>query len=476
MVNIVSLSDKKLIVTQSREMIQSSYLMTAEEKILLSLFVGLIRKDDTDFDWYRISANEIRKKLNWESKNFYERIKEVTFRLFERKIYLQDKDAMSWEAYRWVAACRYVAQGEKGAKESYIEFSFPVVLRPFLLQLKEKFASYEFTNISSMGSFHAIRIYEMLNDYRGVGKYKVAIDDLKKRLGIEDKYPNFADFSRRVIAVSQDELLKKSDLAFDFTTEKTGRAVTSITFHIRDNIARPAAQKSRGKSALAMEHFPEVDEAQPSLFAESEEDKKYAELMRRVYDEAEKSGVAPVKIKALMEGRNPSHVLENIELARKRFYKDGKAEVVNLGGLTVSAIIDDYAAIDRDNRKVAEDRKAQEKKKAYAADLLERIKSEVRSRRIAAHNTIWDSLSEQEKEAFRSDFAEAILSGSDIVGERTRTAFGETGWKTIGITPIFTAYTRKALLPPEIDELRETAKQHGADYDELQELAGEAAR
>jgi plasmid replication initiation protein len=481
-VELVTLENKKLVVTQSTELVNSSYKMTVDEKLLLALFVGLIRKDDNDFVVYRISAAEIRRKLNWEAKNFYERIKDVTMRLFDRKVYIQRDGELTWLALRWIGSCMYVSKGERGAKESYLEFGFPSHMKPYLLELQKYFSSYDFQNIRDMGSFHAIRLFEILNAARYTGCFEISLDDLKKRLGVEGKYSkSFFDFRKYVLDISQREITANSNLRFDYTTVKApgSKAVVGLVFRIWTDAALLDQPKQEAAAAPAPPTSAETPEAkQTPLFPPSPEDNAILGMVARVYDEAKQSGLAPETVKTLLEGRNPAHVLENIELARKRFFDmpEEKRENANLGGLTREAITADYSAPEREKRRAAEAAKeskesAQQaaKKRKSAAEALESIRTAGRKERNAARTAIWEATPPDEQERHRAAFVLEIESGKH--GDIMRDTFKNGGWKAPGMELVFLSYIAATLLPPEIEALRAIAQKRGLIYDELVALA-----
>ncbi len=79
-------------------------------------------------------------------------------------------------------------------------------LRPFLLNLKKNFGSIRLLQLAAMPSFHSIRVCEIL--FHSCKKFTknefdFSVDDLKKRLGLRDKYANFKDFRLRILKQAQ---------------------------------------------------------------------------------------------------------------------------------------------------------------------------------------------------------------------------------------------------------------------------------
>lgn len=90
-------------------------------------------------------------------------------------------------------------------------------------------------------------IYRFLSSWKSKGGVSIAIDDLKERLSLADKYDRFFDFKKRVLDVVQSELLEKSDLWFncntkDFKTFENGKVILNF------KIITPEFKKELAKS------------------------------------------------------------------------------------------------------------------------------------------------------------------------------------------------------------------------------------
>ena len=118
-------------------------------------------------------------------------------------------------------------------EEGIIEYKFDPLLKPFLLQLKDTFTTYQLKNILSLKSIYSIRMYELLNQYKVIGKRTIEIEELKTLLNIPDSYKN-NDISRLIKSIKK-ELTSKSDLTFDFEVIKESRQFKSFEFTIKYN-------------------------------------------------------------------------------------------------------------------------------------------------------------------------------------------------------------------------------------------------
>jgi Initiator Replication protein len=103
-----------------------------------------------------------------------------------------------------------------------------------LLQLKKEFTTYRLKNVMELKSGYSIRIYEILKRWQFINDVEIPLDDLRKMVGATDKYLEYHNFKKRVLAPAQKEISAKTDLAFAYKEVKSGRKVVAIRFFIRE--------------------------------------------------------------------------------------------------------------------------------------------------------------------------------------------------------------------------------------------------
>ena len=114
-----------------------------------------------------------------------------------------------------------------------IEYKFESLLKPYLLNLKDNFTSYQLKNILSLKSAYSIRMYELLNQYKVIGRRTIEIEELRNLLNIPQGYLN-KDIVK-LIKNTLKELTIKTDLTFDFEIIKDRRKFKSFEFTIQHN-------------------------------------------------------------------------------------------------------------------------------------------------------------------------------------------------------------------------------------------------
>ena len=90
--------------------------------------------------------------------------------------------------------------------------------------------------VIGLNSTHAIRIYQLLKTKQNMDRkeFEYSLNDIKKQLNIEKKYSLYGHFKSRVLELAKTQINSSdaSQFNIDYEEIKTGKAVTSIKFHI----------------------------------------------------------------------------------------------------------------------------------------------------------------------------------------------------------------------------------------------------
>lgn len=229
-----TISNKRLVVSQSNQLTEARYTLTVVEQRLVITLLSLISPEDEDFKDYEIRISDFKKLLEISTNAVYDQTKDVLKKLASRVVYIPDgKDYL---ITNWFSSARYFS--DKGL----VKITFDKNLKPYLLQLKREFTKYRLFVITQFKSAYTIRIYMLLKQYERIGSREIGVIELREILGIEkEKYPLFKDFRKWVINKVQKEFETKnketggyiSDITFDLETIRTGREITHLRFHIR---------------------------------------------------------------------------------------------------------------------------------------------------------------------------------------------------------------------------------------------------
>ena len=237
-------------VVKSNQVIEASYQLSAVEQRIVLAAISRIPKNQpiTDDELYPVSVDEL-KQLGVHEKTAYRDLKEGINRLYERSINLSIDDKSI--KMRWVQEIQFLdSQSVIG-----IRFSKPIL--PFISNLSREFTKYALSDIAGINSGYGIRIYELLVQYRQIGKREISVESLRTMLELGKKYPLFADFKKRVIDTAIDQINEYSPLKVTYEHKKTGRKVTHIIFSFKE--------KSKSITHTSKDFY-QLSDAQINLF------------------------------------------------------------------------------------------------------------------------------------------------------------------------------------------------------------------
>lgn len=246
---------KNNLIVKSNQVVEASYtLSTLEQRLVLSAIAQVPKGEEiTDAVLYPITLEDVV-KLGGDAKIFNRDLKEALNRLYDRSIVLRDMDEST--SFRWIQQ----KQETKGGEFS-IRFSAPIL--PFLSNLKTEFTKYLESDIVGMSSPYAIRFYELMMQYRSVGKREISLEDLRWMFQLQDKYPIWADLKKRVIDQATKEINEYSPYKLTVETKKTGRKITSIVLKFQD---KKALKAPKGKASSSNYKGLTKDPNTPDMF------------------------------------------------------------------------------------------------------------------------------------------------------------------------------------------------------------------
>ena len=214
------------MIRKSNSLIEASYKLSLNEQRLVLMLIASVKKEDKDFQSYRIPVKVFSNFIGINNKNIYKEIKELIISLQKKTLTISREKSVLY--INWLSSLEYFD------KKGIIELSFDPKLKSYLLNLKKCFTSYRFQEVAQLKSSFAIRIYELLRQYENLGSRTFTLEKLRYLLGIEpDQYQLYSNFKNRVILVAQKELAKSTNISFDFKEIKVGRKIGKICFTIK---------------------------------------------------------------------------------------------------------------------------------------------------------------------------------------------------------------------------------------------------
>jgi plasmid replication initiation protein len=226
LINGMNLKENNYLVRKSNVLIMNtrSDLSHIQQKLII-LLASKVKPEDQDFMRYKLVVKDYMDLLGIKDQSFYSEMPKITEDLFKKVIKIEDEDELI--QCSWLSCAIY----KKGSGE--IELEFSPKLKPYMLELNQRYTQYEIKNILSLKDKHTIRIYEILKCYQYKKIFEISVEAFKRLLYIEDQYPLYGNFKTKVLKKAQKNL-EKTDVNFDFEEIKTGRKVTDLRFIIHD--------------------------------------------------------------------------------------------------------------------------------------------------------------------------------------------------------------------------------------------------
>ena len=223
---------KAMIAMQHNNLVEAKYSMTLQQKRIMIWLVSQIKPDDIDFKEHVLNIKELIEICQLSGESSYKEIRKITFSLIEKGIRIIDITDPNSEReiqVSWLSSADY-CRGQ-------VKLSFSPKLKPYLLQIKDRFTSVNALDLMQFKSVHAIRLYELLKQYQDIGKRTLSIKEIKEHCGVEDRLKTYPNFEKKLILIAQREINEKSDLHFDFERIKHSRKIVAIKFIISKNKA-----------------------------------------------------------------------------------------------------------------------------------------------------------------------------------------------------------------------------------------------
>lgn len=229
------------LVYKANALVEASYRLSLYEQRIILACISQVRRDEplTDQQLYIVSARQIAEMTGVSVKRAYQHLKAASERLFDRRVTLHEapngQGGAKIRLTRWVQEVVYQeAQGTVA-----VRFSQPMV--PYLSQLTEQFTRYALEDVAKMTSAHAIRLYELLAQWRSSGEREVELEWLREALQLEERYGNIRDLKRRVIEPAVEQINEHSPIWVKWSQRKTGRRVSHFVFTFGEKTDKKAS-------------------------------------------------------------------------------------------------------------------------------------------------------------------------------------------------------------------------------------------
>jgi plasmid replication initiation protein len=241
----MSMKTKNLTVYKANEVVEAGYRLSLNEQRVVLACIGQVdsAKQLLLTDQFELSAKAFAKLFAVSNEAAYMALKDVAESLFKRYVVIDkpfpDDPAVTSLKTHWISSITYLEDAGK------IRLRFAQDILPYLGALRGAFTRYRLEHVGKMTSVYAIRLYELLVQWQGIGRREIEIAWLKEKLEISDQYAQMCDFKKRVLEPAVSDINTHSNLQVSWSQRKTGRVVSHLIFTFSEKTnGRPAEAKT----------------------------------------------------------------------------------------------------------------------------------------------------------------------------------------------------------------------------------------
>lgn len=334
-------SPDQLKIVQKNELAYAAYSMTAQEKRLLWLAMGKLTPQNLTFPTWEIPVTAVAEYLEIDKKLIYRDIKRIAVALAGRVAVIPEGEPCEKTGEQGYvtanfARVRYIPASKHSSGAAHVELHLREEIAPYLLDLKGRFSSLEFTSISNLSSFYAMRLYEILHAKRHESgqvqnRITISISDLRRMLELGKQYPNFGNLKQRVLEPARTQICERTPMGMSYQelrARSRGAPVVAVEFALWDQEA------SRGPAVVPAQMLMD--------WQEKTDDERLREIYRIFERQADPKVIESIYRKYVAAGKRPELVGENLRYAAEQIAKN-PAKVKNVVKYCVSAIAQNWA-------------------------------------------------------------------------------------------------------------------------------------
>ena len=211
----------------------------------------------------RIDAMRYAQAFDTTRQNAYILMKQSEETLFNRRFTYFDNEKKPIKS-RWLQDVRYL--DDEGA----IEVCFTRLVVECITRLdgaEQFFTQYLLSQTANLKSVYAVRLYELLIQWKTAGKTPVfELSLFRGQMGLnDDEYKIMGNFKLRVLDLAVNEINEKTDLTVSYTQEKKGRVIHGFKFTVKQKQPQKAVKNERDINTVDM--FATMTEKQIGVFS-----------------------------------------------------------------------------------------------------------------------------------------------------------------------------------------------------------------
>lgn len=236
----------KDLIYKDNKIVEASYKLSLTEQRIILFAISHVNALEklTEDDIFIITASEYSLAFSIDKREAFREMKKAMENLSNRWVKVIDT-ADRKTSVAWISERSMVISNQS------IEIRFGTGIAKYLHKLQGNFTKYQIANISGMKSVYAIRVYEMLMQWKTNKEVTLTVDKLRDRLEVYSKsYSAFSNVKLKIIDPAMREICEHSDIVADYELIKKGTKVSAIRFFYKYKEGREPAKNIEKLEAI----------------------------------------------------------------------------------------------------------------------------------------------------------------------------------------------------------------------------------
>lgn len=204
----------------SHEINESIFNLSAMSLDLLCVILAQIKKEDTEFKFYKLGVSTIEKRIN-------RKLNRDSFKKSMQELESATLDILG-ESIKWFQVFNFESS------LGILEIKLNEQLKPYLLNLESRFVLVQLDSILNLNGYYSKRFYLLLAQYKKMQKCKYDLIKLHKILSTPNSLQKlYSNFKSRVLDFSMGKINQNTELKVEYEENKIGKSVNSLDFRIK---------------------------------------------------------------------------------------------------------------------------------------------------------------------------------------------------------------------------------------------------
>ena len=254
------------LVVKSNKLVQALQTLTLSETRLLQLAIVDARETGQGLsaeEPLELNASRYATAFNVSPDAAYLALVEAEDSLFKRQFTITNEDGTLTKS-RWIQDANY----RKGEGRILVTLTRVVIEHVTKIDgFEQYFTSYHLKKTSDFKSVYAVRLYELLMQWKSVGKTPMhELNQFRSQLGIGvNEYDRMEAFKRRVLDIAIKQINEFSDITVKYEQHKKGRAISGFSFTFKQKKTNLPITDKRAPNTIDI--FSKMTDSQRHLFA-----------------------------------------------------------------------------------------------------------------------------------------------------------------------------------------------------------------